>query len=65
MEDYEKIKIIFLACGCSPVGSINGTVCSNDELGMCVCKPGVTGRACDTCQNMYTNFSSAGCSREL
>jgi hypothetical protein len=55
----------FLACGCSALGSVNGTVCSNDDQGMCVCKPGVSGRACDSCQKMYTNFSSAGCSRKL
>ena len=29
---------------------------------MCTCKPGVSGRACDSCQKQYVNFASSGCS---
>lgn len=32
--------------------------------GQCDCQPGVVGRACDSCDNGFYGFSSAGCQRK-
>uniref|UniRef100_A0A5F8G7E7 Basement membrane-specific heparan sulfate proteoglycan core protein n=1 Tax=Monodelphis domestica TaxID=13616 RepID=A0A5F8G7E7_MONDO len=36
------------ACNCDPNGSVHG-LC-NTTSGQCICKPGVSGRACDKCK---------------
>lgn len=47
------------SCGCSPVGSINGTC--DVVTGQCYCRPGVTGLHCDVCLPHYYGFSLDGC----
>ncbi|XP_029773853.1 laminin subunit alpha-5, partial [Suricata suricatta] len=43
-------------CDCSPCG----TETCDPHSGHCVCKPGVTGRRCDRCQEGYFGFQSCG-----
>lgn len=41
-----------------------GTSSCDDRTGVCHCKPGVTGRLCDQCEEGYSGFSSCqGCRR--
>ncbi|XP_061785001.1 laminin subunit alpha-4 isoform X2 [Nerophis lumbriciformis] len=41
-----------------------GTSSCDDRTGVCHCKPGVTGRLCDRCEEGYSGFSSCqGCQR--
>ncbi|XP_077567686.1 laminin subunit alpha-4 [Stigmatopora nigra] len=41
-----------------------GTSSCDDRTGVCHCKPGVTGRLCDRCEESYSGFSSCqGCQR--
>ncbi|XP_041831758.1 laminin subunit alpha-4 isoform X2 [Melanotaenia boesemani] len=41
-----------------------GTSSCDDRTGVCHCKPGVTGRQCDLCEDGYSGFSSCqGCRR--
>ncbi|KAK7907540.1 hypothetical protein WMY93_016152 [Mugilogobius chulae] len=41
-----------------------GTSSCDDRSGVCHCKPGVTGRLCDQCEDGYSGFSSCqGCRR--
>ncbi|XP_059212567.1 laminin subunit alpha-4 [Centropristis striata] len=41
-----------------------GTSSCDDRTGVCHCKPGVTGRLCDKCEEGYSGFSSCqGCRR--
>ncbi|XP_073348955.1 laminin subunit alpha-4 [Pagrus major] len=41
-----------------------GTSSCDDRTGVCHCKPGVTGRLCDQCEEGYSGFSSCqGCQR--
>ncbi|XP_034756843.1 laminin subunit alpha-4 [Etheostoma cragini] len=41
-----------------------GTSSCDDRRGVCHCKPGVTGRLCDQCEEGYSGFSSCqGCRR--
>uniref|UniRef100_A0A8C5I567 Laminin subunit alpha 4 n=1 Tax=Gouania willdenowi TaxID=441366 RepID=A0A8C5I567_GOUWI len=41
-----------------------GTSSCDDRTGVCHCKPGVTGRFCDQCEEGYSGFSSCqGCRR--
>ncbi|XP_061560136.1 laminin subunit alpha-4 [Phycodurus eques] len=47
-------------CECSKCG----TSSCDDRTGVCHCKPGVTGRLCDHCEDGYSGFSSCqGCQR--
>ncbi|KAH3798034.1 laminin subunit gamma-1-like [Dreissena polymorpha] len=46
------------ACNCDPTGSEN---LQCDDSGQCQCKPGVTGKMCDRCQENYYDFSIYGC----
>ncbi|XP_069017816.1 LOW QUALITY PROTEIN: laminin subunit alpha-4 [Embiotoca jacksoni] len=47
-------------CECSKCG----TSSCDDRTGVCHCKPGVTGRLCDQCEEGYSGFSSCqGCRR--
>ncbi|XP_061610820.1 laminin subunit alpha-4 isoform X2 [Phyllopteryx taeniolatus] len=47
-------------CECSKCG----TSSCDDRTGVCHCKPGVTGRLCDRCEDGYSGFSSCqGCQR--
>lgn len=46
-------------CQCYSVGSFGGAC---DILsGQCNCRPGVIGRACDSCSNPYAEVTSEGC----
>uniref|UniRef100_A0A674D0B3 Laminin subunit alpha-4-like n=1 Tax=Salmo trutta TaxID=8032 RepID=A0A674D0B3_SALTR len=48
------------ACECSKCG----TGSCDDRTGTCHCKPGVTGRLCDRCEEGHTGFNSCqGCRR--
>ena len=49
-------------CDCDRVGSTNYTCV--ERGGQCQCKPGVTGRRCDTCQRFFFGFSQTGCQGE-
>ncbi|XP_012676862.2 laminin subunit alpha-4 [Clupea harengus] len=41
-----------------------GTASCDDRTGVCHCRPGVTGRLCDQCEEGYSGFSSClGCRR--
>lgn len=60
-----KTVLEFSECNCSSAGAINGTVCTNDTIGQCQCKTGVTGRSCDQCTKYFTNFSDTGCAGNL
>ncbi|KAK2846299.1 hypothetical protein Q7C36_011153 [Tachysurus vachellii] len=41
-----------------------GTASCDDRTGVCHCKPGVTGRLCDSCEDGHSGFSSCmGCRR--
>ncbi|KAG7508232.1 laminin subunit alpha-4 [Solea senegalensis] len=47
-------------CACNKCG----TSSCDDRTGVCHCKPGVTGRLCDQCEEGYSGFSSChGCRR--
>ncbi|KAF7645862.1 hypothetical protein LDENG_00196930 [Lucifuga dentata] len=47
-------------CECN----VCGTSSCDDRTGVCHCKPGVTGRLCDRCEEGYSGFSSCqGCQR--
>jgi len=50
-----------LDCECNATGAIPDTVCTNDTIGQCQCKPGVTGRSCDQCMKFFTDLSDTGC----
>lgn len=45
-------------CGCNPVGS-ESLQC--DSLGICKCKPGVTGDKCDRCASNFYDLTETGC----
>lgn len=47
-------------CNCNPIGSV-GPACDADT-GQCQCRPGVTGKLCDSCAPLQYGFSSTGCS---
>ncbi|XP_041363873.1 laminin subunit alpha-2-like [Gigantopelta aegis] len=50
------------ACSCNSTGSVGGATAACDAgSGVCPCKPGVTGRACDQCLPLYTDFGEQGC----
>ena len=51
----------FLDCECNATGTIPDTVCTNDTIGQCQFKSGVTGRSCDQCMKFFTDLSDAGC----
>ena len=51
-------------CDCNTVGSYSNVSCEI-FTGQCSCKPGVTGRRCDTCMLEYFGLTSEGCKREL
>ncbi|KAG7311874.1 hypothetical protein JYU34_002958 [Plutella xylostella] len=48
-------------CNCSSLGS-ESNVC-DIRSGQCRCKPHVTGRACDTCEEGYWGLTAGGCRR--
>ena len=48
----------FLACDCSPYGSVR-TDCEQMS-GKCICKPGISGDKCDTCPD-GTPVTPKGC----
>lgn len=48
-------------CACDEVGSLNSSVPCDVSNGTCDCLPGVSGRQCDQCMDMFHNFSSNGC----
>ena len=50
-------------CGCDPLGSLH-SVCDLAS-GQCSCKPGVTGRQCDVCEDGYFGLGELGCTSEL
>ena len=56
---------MFLDCDCNAVGSVNYTLPCDVYNGQCDCHPGVTGRRCDRCLDMFYNFSSSGCTGKL
>ena len=47
------------ACACNQTGSLSAE-CDQDT-GVCSCKPGVSGRACNECAAGHYGFSSSGC----
>ena len=49
-------SILFLACDCNSVGSLN-EVC-NRANGQCECKTNYAGRKCDECQNGFYSYPS-------
>lgn len=55
---------VCLECRCHPIGSIPDKPCDR-KTGQCVCKPGVTGQACNRCLDGYkqTRLSDQPCVR--
>ncbi|XP_071118584.1 laminin subunit beta-1-like [Haliotis cracherodii] len=50
------------ACNCNLTGAVGGNASVCDKAtGQCPCKPGVTGRTCDSCQALFIDFSDTGC----
>jgi len=47
-------------CNCNVYGALNNNC--NPHYGQCSCKPGLTGRTCNTCQRGHYNFTETGCS---
>ncbi|XP_054168822.1 laminin subunit beta-1-like isoform X2 [Oppia nitens] len=47
------------ACNCDPTGSVSA-VCNNLG-GQCTCRPHITGRQCDRCQQGFYGFGPDGC----
>ncbi|CAG5048108.1 unnamed protein product [Parnassius apollo] len=53
--------LLVLGCNCSALGS-ESNAC-DIRTGQCRCKPHVTGRACDTCEEGYWGLYHGGCRR--
>ncbi|XP_046574379.1 LOW QUALITY PROTEIN: laminin-like protein epi-1 [Haliotis rubra] len=50
------------ACNCNLTGTEGGNIAlCNNATGQCPCKPGVTGRTCDSCKTLFIDFSDTGC----
>ncbi|TPP55967.1 Netrin-1 [Fasciola gigantica] len=55
---------VCIQCSCHPIGSTPNKPCDRNT-GQCPCKPGVTGQACNRCQQGYkqTRLSEQPCIR--
>ncbi|MED6282385.1 hypothetical protein CHARACLAT_031471 [Characodon lateralis] len=59
----KKIMCVLLECDCDPDGSASPH-CS--DSGLCGCKPGATGRRCDSCLSGFTwREGGAGCTENI
>ncbi|MEQ2282074.1 hypothetical protein AMECASPLE_036771 [Ameca splendens] len=59
----KKIMCVLLECDCDPDGSASPH-CS--DSGLCRCKPGATGRRCDSCLSGFTwREGGAGCTENI
>ena len=53
-----------LPCNCNFLGSYSNGTCP-PYAGQCSCKPGTTGRQCDTCQIQFYGMTDQGCQRRF
>jgi len=59
---YGNVEVGCRECNCSRVGSVDYRC--HPVTGQCVCRPGVTGLTCDSCQPGYYGYSHHGCQGE-
>ncbi|CAH2269343.1 jg14057 [Pararge aegeria aegeria] len=61
VHDVHMMCTLVTGCNCSSVGA-ESNAC-DIRTGQCRCRPHVTGRACDTCEEGYWGLEQGGCRR--